>query len=173
VRVGHAQRGAAAGGLGRLAVTFVRSGNLLLVVGLAALMGITAALMWFEGAVGVYLLIFSPVAMPMLVGVLTLLLGLGVLWRRLKAVMVQGMLGQHRCPACDFDMRVQAEMSRDAMGRQEREPSGEMVVRCPECGCGWRAARLGHTGPEAPEVIVVGGFGPEDRSGPLGPISRP
>ncbi len=174
VRVVRARPGAATGGVGRLAGTFVRSGNLLLVVGLAALAGVTAALIWLEGAVGVYLLIFSPVAMPMLVGALTLVIGLGVLWRRLKAGVVQGMLTAHRCPVCDFDLRVQAELALDALQGASEAGAEESLVRCPECGSGWRAARLGHEGPEPPEVIVVRRFDDVAGTGDQGRgVSRP
>jgi len=123
-----------------------RSGIVPLIVGSAAMGGVTVAMLWVEGAVGMYLLTLTPIVMPLLASSVTLLIAAGVVWKKFIAAATDNALRQRKCPTCDYDLAAVG----DGMGLDR-----ENLLTCPECGNRWRAGRVGSTGAETPRVVTV------------------
>jgi hypothetical protein len=123
-----------------------RSGIVPLIVGTAAMCGVTIALLLVEGAVGMYLFTLTPIVMPLLASGVTLIIAAGVVWRKFIATATDNALRQRKCPTCDYDLAA----VEDGMGLTSTE-----LLTCPECGNQWRAGRVGSTGPEAVKVVTI------------------
>ena len=123
-----------------------KSGIVPLIIGSAAMGGVTVALLWVEGAVGMYLLTLTPIVMPLLGSAVTLMIAAGVVWKKFIAAATDNALRQRKCPTCDYDLVGVG----DGMGLGIAE-----LLTCPECGNKWRAGRVGSTGVEVPRVVKV------------------
>ncbi|MFN7019798.1 MAG: hypothetical protein ACK4WH_00545 [Phycisphaerales bacterium] len=97
-----------------------------------------------DTAMGLGMLIISPVAMPLLALALVTARGLVGLGRDLPSRMRGDTLAMERCPVCDYDLSVLAA-----------EADG--CVTCPECGAAWNWDEIGERGGRDPDVIVIGG----------------
>jgi len=122
-----------------------KNGLVPLLIGTLALVAVTLALIYYEGAVGMYLFTITPVVMPMLAAVVTLFIAFGVAWSGYKGAMIRAALGNRHCPACDYEIGHVRPSQIDAAG----------LCRCPECGAAWRSERLGVLTREEPEVVTV------------------
>lgn len=135
----QARRGAVRYGLRTLRR---HAGRLLLFGGLFTLAALTVMLTVLEGPTGVWLIIFSPVAMTWVSIGLAAIVSVAVSWQALKSTMTDAMLGLRRCPACAYSI--------DAL-----PPDSDQHVRCPECGASWLATRLGRDRPMERRVIIL------------------
>lgn len=123
-----------------------KSGIIPLIIGSAAMGGVTVAMLYVEGAVGMYLLTLTPIVMPLLASSVTLLIAGGVVWKKFIAAATDNMLRQQKCPTCNYDLAA----VENGMGL-----AGSELLTCPECGSQWRAARVGSTSAEVPRVVKV------------------
>jgi hypothetical protein len=119
--------------------------------GLTMLLAILANVLYDDWQNSLYLLIFSPIAVSLLSGFMRIGSTAGSLAVVAKREIVRVMLHRRCCPACTYLLQTpgasEEPASKDAGNRQA-------LVRCPECGSQWSAARLG-TLREPPAVVVV------------------
>jgi hypothetical protein len=128
--------------LPRLARRVVLTGPFLAFVGACAVFSILAKLISEDLSTGLGLMIFSPVAVPLITLALTTGRGVLGLGGSLPSRMRRAMLASHRCPACGYDLRG-------------AEPGPDGLIICPECAAAWLHAQTG-PGADAPhEVIIV------------------
>jgi len=132
----------------------ISTGLLPLLLGTLALCGVVAALLVYERGAGFYMLTLTPVAMPLLAASATLLLALGVAYRRTVAAATDLALRASRCPSCDYQLEAVADKLSGSAEDVTREEI-ERLVTCPECGTRWRTGRVGSAEPERPRVVVV------------------
>jgi len=119
----------------------IKSGRLLSVLGTLALLAMIGVLVVFETAVGIWMLVFSPIISTLLVAMGGLFVAAMALSRRVGPGVVRAMLARRRCPACNYDLA--------SLG------VGAQRVVCPECAATWNAAGLGNEAVPEPELVIV------------------
>ncbi len=130
------------------ALRWLRRPTSLLALSAVLLTGVVIAAIRIEGWALIWLLMFSPVGIPLITVALqggasaSRQLGLGEPSSPIKRALVRAMLRAQRCPSCDYDLRG-----------SPAQPDG--CILCPECGAAWRHARLGRADDPPPEVVVV------------------
>jgi hypothetical protein len=132
-------------GAGWIARRVLRRGLIgpgLVILGAGGMIVMIALLFAYEGITGLWVMIFSPVAVSMTAAAGLVALGVRAAYGHVKDAMVIAMLHRHRCPACAYDMAGIVT-------------GGEEFIRCPECGAAWLADRLGRGERPSPRVIVV------------------
>jgi len=118
-----------------------KSGRLLSVVGTIALVGMIGVLVVSETAVGIWMLIFSPIASTLLIALGGLVVAGLAMSRRAGHAVVRAMLARRRCPACNYDLA--------SLG------VGTQRVVCPECAATWNADSIGNEAVREPELVIV------------------
>ncbi len=128
-------------------------GGVMTVAGTLAILALAVGLTIAEGPTGVWLLAFAPVASVLIFAGSSAVAWFGGFRSRLGEWMIGAQLAENRCPACDYTLHVVPTMLESTKPNGFESPVS--ICRCSECGCGWRADRLG--GPEGPktEVIII------------------
>lgn len=143
----------------RLIISGLRSGLLPLFVGTLLLLGVTTALLYVEGAVGMYLLTISPIVTALLGAAITLMLAALVAWRRLIAAATDLSLRSRACPSCNYPLQEDAALVTEQVESPQVAdgPTAHELgkLACPECGCQWRIVRVGSVGPEPVRRITI------------------
>jgi hypothetical protein len=129
-------------GLRRLARLLAAFSQLWLTLLAAILIVMLVVLLIRDTAVGLGLLVISPVMAPLVAfGLLSArgLLGFGGdLPRRMRLAA----LSRSRCPCCRYDLAT-----------LPAEPDG--CLTCPECGAAWHWDALGDRGGREPQIVVI------------------
>ena len=128
--------------LPRLARRVVFTGPFLAFLGACGVLGILTRLITEDLSTGLGLLIFSPVAVPLMTLTLATSRGVLGLGGTLPGRMRRAMLARHRCPVCAYDLSA-------------IEPASDGCVVCPECAAAWTHAQTGTGADRAAEVVVV------------------
>lgn len=128
--------------LPRTALALLRHGPVLAFVGATMTVVVLVTVWWHDHAVGFGLILFTPVAVPLITAGLVGLRGLLGLGGWLPVAMRASMLARRRCPACGYDLRGLAA-----------EPDGCLV--CPECRGAWDERYVGDAARSGPEVVVL------------------
>lgn len=127
----------------RLVGRLVRSGPLWVGLLVAVLLAILVTLLIRDTAVGLGLLIISPVMAPLVSTGLVTARGLIGLGGALPEALRAAFLADGRCVCCLYDLRA-----------LRAEPDG--CVTCAECGAAWNWDAIGDRGGRDPEVVVIG-----------------
>lgn len=109
----------------------------------AVLVGILITLLVRDMAVGLGLIIISPVMAPLVTTGLVTARGLAGLGGAVPERLRAAFLADGRCPCCRYELEG-----------QPAEPDG--CVTCAECGAAWNWDAIGERGGREPEVIVIG-----------------
>lgn len=128
--------------LPRVVRRVVFTGPFLAFVGACGVLGILVRLLAEDLSTGLGLMIFSPVAVPLITLSLATSRGVLGLGGTLPGRMRRAMLALHRCPACGYDLSVS-------------EPGPDGCVVCPECAAAWTHAQTGAGAERGAEVVVV------------------
>lgn len=129
-------------GLRSLFIALFVTGPVLAIVFGIALLVIAVRVTMDQPAVGLWLLIFSPVYSPLLMLAFTLARGLFGFGGAVPDLVRADMLARARCPACNY-----------ALIDSEPEPDG--CTRCAECGAAWEHRRIGPTATRGPDIVVI------------------
>jgi hypothetical protein len=114
----------------------------LAVLGALAIVATLITVWSADHAVGFGLIIFTPVAVPMLTAALLATRGLLGLGGWLPGAMRASLLARHRCAACGYTLNGLA-------------PDPDGCLTCPECASAWDAAYLGPAAHAGPTVVVL------------------
>jgi hypothetical protein len=125
----------------RALLRVVKSGRLLSVIGTTAMVIMIGVLIVSETAVGIWMLLFSPIFSAMLVAIAGFFVAGFAMSDSVGRMGVRAMLARQRCPSCNYDLR--------SLG------VGQGRVVCPECASAWSGAGLGREAPVEPEQVIV------------------
>jgi hypothetical protein len=128
-------------------------GGVMMVAGTLAILALAVGLTIAEGPTGVWLLAFAPVASVLIFAGSSAVAWFGGFRSRLGEWMIGAQLAVNRCPACDYTLQVVPTMLESTSPTDFEAPVS--ICRCSECGCGWRADRLGGPERQKTEVIII------------------
>lgn len=130
-----------AGSAARWLLRTVRRPGLQLFVAGAVLVVMLTAMLVVDGPIAIGVVIYSPVAVPLLV--LALTYGRSVIAARDSLVedAERAMLSASLCPCCGYNL-----------GGLDAQTDGR--VSCPECDAAWFAGRIGRSGREVDVVVI-------------------
>lgn len=95
-----------------------------------------------DTAMGLGMLVISPVAAPILALALVTGRGLIGLGGDLPRIIRAALLQAERCPLCEYEL-----------GQLDCQPDG--CITCPECGAAWNWDAIGNRGGRDPVVVVI------------------
>lgn len=137
--------------VGALVWRGLKTGPVVAAVGGMAIISLLMIILVQDRSTGFGLVVFSPVAVPLLsLGMLSVRGLIGVRGG-LPEAMRLAMLHAQRCPACAYDLAGRQAVGVGVAGGPEHDE----VVRCSECGAAWDAQRLGADAYRGPTVVVV------------------
>lgn len=107
-----------------------------------SLLVVVFVMMLHDFAMGLWLLIISPVASPLLAMALVATRGILGFGGELPRLIRRDMLAARRCPVCGYDI-----------ASLPREP--DACITCPECGAAWNWDAIGDRGGRDPEIVII------------------
>lgn len=131
--------------LPRIAWRAATTGPGLAFIGSCMLVIVLARMAYEDRFLGVSLLIFTPVFVPLLTLGLTIWRGVLGLGGGLPDKMRRAMLTRSKCPSCSYDLRGAAA-------------GADGFVVCPECAAAWDVGEIGEGARHGVEVVVIEGW---------------
>ena len=114
-------------------------------VGSCMIVAVVARMSYDEKFIGLGLLIFTPVFVPLLTLGLTVWRGVLGFGGGLPEKMRRAMLARSKCPSCCYDLRGAAA-------------GADGFAVCPECAAAWDAGEIGDGARRGAEVVVIEGW---------------